>query len=418
MFLDRILDRAIRVGRLTVVDAHDRHHVFSGEEGPSVTVRLNSRFLHWRILLCPRLAIGEAYTDGTLTIEDGTVYDLLDLLGRNVERAGFPRLDRVLQRIDRLLKRFHQFNPAGRSRRNVSHHYDLSDTFYDLFLDPRRQYSCAYFRSPDDTLEAAQEQKLRHIAAKLRVSPGDSVLDIGSGWGGLAAYFADRLKAQVTGITLSEEQLKASKKLVASTGLTGRADFHLADYRTLEGTFDRIVSVGMFEHVGVGHFDTYFRVIKDRLADNGIALVHTIGRAEEPGATNPWIRKYIFPGGYIPALSEMVPSIERAGLRITDIEVLRLHYAETLRHWRENFHRNRDRVAALYDERFCRLWEFYLAGSEIAFRYMNCVVFQVQLAKRQDAAPLTRDYISEAERELEMEIANDNDAPREQEKAA
>jgi cyclopropane-fatty-acyl-phospholipid synthase len=397
MQVARLLNRLIRLGRLVVIDANGRTHVFAGSEGPSVTVRLHDKALHWRLFWQPELSAGEAYMAGTLTIEDGTVYDFLDLIGRNFEATGNQPLNLQTNWIDWMLRRLHQFNPARRARRNIAHHYDLSGALYDLFLDADRQYSCAYFRNPGDSLEAAQEQKKRHIGAKLLLEPGMTVLDIGSGWGGLGLYLADKAGAKVTGITLSTEQLGVSRHRADEAGLGEQAEYFLRDYRDQTGVFDRIVSVGMFEHVGIDHFDAFFATVRDRLADDGVALLHTIGRVEGPGVTDPWIRKYIFPGGYVPALSEVVSAIEKAGLWVTDVEVLRLHYAETLRHWRRRFSANRDKVQALYDERFCRMWEFYLAASEISFRYMKNTVFQIQIAKRQEAVPLTRDYLDRAE---------------------
>jgi cyclopropane-fatty-acyl-phospholipid synthase len=401
MLLARLLGPFIRVGRLTVIDAHGVTHLFGSEVAPAVTIRLHDATLHWRMALQPELCAGEAYTDGTLTVEGGaSVYDFLDLIGRNLAAAGRGALRGPFSGFKPLLWRVRQFNPAPRARRNVAHHYDLSDELYDLFLDRGRQYSCAYFAEPGDDLETAQARKKRHIAAKLLVEPGMRVLDIGCGWGGMALYLADRLGAEVTGITLSEEQLKAANARADRDGLAGRARFHLRDYRHETGTFDRIVSVGMFEHVGVTHYDAFFRTVRERLTRDGVALLHTIGRYNPPGSTNPWMRKYIFPGGYLPALSEIMAAVERSGLWVTDVEVLRLHYAETLRHWRERFLANRARALALYDERFCRMWEFYLAGAEISFRHRNCVVFQVQLAKRRDAVPPVRDYVAAAEQAL------------------
>ena len=288
----------------------------------------------------------------------------------------------------------------AQARRNVAHHYDLSAELYDLFLDADRQYSCAYFTDPAQDLETAQLRKKQHIAAKLLLKPGLRVLDIGCGWGGLGIYLAQQLGAEVTGITLSTEQLAIANARVAAAGLDDRAHFHLRDYRHETGSFDRIVSVGMFEHVGVNHYGEFFSTLRKCLADDGVALLHTIGRRDSPGSTNPWLQKYIFPGGYSPSLSELSAAIERSGLWISDIEVLRLHYADTLRHWRLRFEANRARVAALYDERFCRMWEFYLVTSEVSFRHLDNVVFQVQLAKRRDAVPQTRDYQFAAEARL------------------
>ena len=305
------------------------------------------------------------------------------------------------------MRRIMQFNPTHRARRNAAHHYDIDGAIYDLFLDRDRQYSCAYFTDGLMGLDEAQLAKKRHLAAKLALAPGQRVLDIGSGWGGLGIYLAKAMGADVTGVTLSREQLSVSNERAAREGVQRSARFELKDYRKLAGRFDRIVSVGMFEHVGVNHYTTYFRKIGQLLADDGVALIHTIGRSGPPTATHPFIAKHIFPGGYIPALSEMVPGIERSGLIIADIEVLRLHYAKTLRAWRERFLANWDKAAAIRDERFCRMWEYYLAGSEAAFRYQGLVVFQVQLVKRIDALPLTRDYIAYAEQQLRERDAID-----------
>jgi cyclopropane-fatty-acyl-phospholipid synthase len=293
-----------------------------------------------------------------------------------------------------LKRRIDQYNPAGRAEKNVAHHYDLNGRLYSLFLDRDRQYSCAYFRRGDETLEEAQLAKKRHIAAKLCLDRPDlRVLDIGSGWGGMALTLARDYGALVTGITLSREQLAAARERAALEGLEDRVNFELLDYRAVNQKFDRIVSVGMFEHVGVGYYQTFFDTVARNLTPDGIALLHAIGRSDGPGATNPWIDKYIFPGGYSPALSEVMPSVERSGLFATDIEILRLHYAETLRHWRWRFNANRDTIASIYDERFCRMFEFYLCGSELAFRRGGHMVFQIQLAARQDAVSLTRDYM-------------------------
>ncbi len=295
-------------------------------------------------------------------------------------------------------------NDANRSRRNVAHHYDLDGRLYALFLDSDRQYSCAYFDHPDATLEEAQLAKKRHIAAKLLVDPGQRVLDIGSGWGGLGLYLGQAAGAgYVRGITLSEEQLELSRKRAATAGVPERVRFELEDYRATTGTFDRIVSVGMFEHVGPASYDTYFSACHRLLEDDGVMLLHTIGRTGTPYPTNPWIERYIFPGGHLPILSEIMPAIERSGLIVTDVEILRLHYAMTLEKWRERFMANREEVKRLYDERFCRMWECYLAMSESAFRFQDAVVFQIQLAKRNDTVPLTRDYI--AEREAALKVA-------------
>jgi cyclopropane-fatty-acyl-phospholipid synthase len=316
-----------------------------------------------------------------------------------------PRWAKLQWWLRYLVRHTQQFNLRGRSRNNVARHYDLDGRLYSLFLDTDKQYSCAYFETPDASLEEAQLAKKRHLAAKLLVDPGDRVLDIGSGWGGLGLYLAEMTGADVTGVTLSTEQLQVSNARAAEKNLTQSAKFLLKDYRDIPGPFDRIVSVGMFEHVGIGGFDEYFQHVARLLKDDGVMLLHAIGRSGKPNATNPWIAKYIFPGGYIPSLSEVFASIERAGLYVTDTEILRLHYAETLKEWRRRFMANREEAKALYDERFCRMWEFYLAGSEISFRVDANMVFQIQLAKRQDVVPATRGYIGERDAKLRQREA-------------
>lgn len=399
MLLAGLLDRLIKRGCLLVVDHQGRSHRF-GDPGrePDVAITLRDSAVARRLFLNPYLALGEAYMDGALTIEKGSVYDLLDLLCSNLGTGEVSALGGFRRRLGLMFRFFQQFNPMTRAQRNVAHHYDLSDELYSLFLDQDRQYSCAYFETPDATLDEAQLAKKRHIAAKLLLKPGQKVLDIGSGWGGMGLYLAQAGAGNVTGVTLSKEQLAVSQRRAAEAGLDQKVQFRLQDYRLLTGKFDRIVSVGMFEHVGVPHYPKFFAKVRDLLTDDGVMLLHSIGRWDGPGTTNPWIRKYIFPGGYIPALSEVLPVIERNGLIVTDIEILRLHYAETLRHWRERFLAHWDKVAGIYDERFCRMWEFYLAGSEVSFRYNGMMVFQIQLAKSVDAVPLTRDYIGESER--------------------
>jgi cyclopropane-fatty-acyl-phospholipid synthase len=389
----------IQTGRLTIIDADGCRHVMGGSDSPSATIRLHDRSLHHRLALNPYLHIGEAYMEGTLTIEQGSLYDFVNVCAVNCDSAFAQPLTRMRDVVARVLRYLHQYNPVPRARANVAHHYDLSGRLYDLFLDSDRQYSCGYFTHRHNDLERAQLDKKRHIAAKLLLRPGHRILDIGSGWGGLALYLADACGCEVVGITLSEEQLKASRLRAERAGLADRVRFELRDYREQTGRFDRIVSVGMFEHVGLQHYPEFFTKIRELLTDDGIALLHSIGRMDGPGATNEWIRKYIFPGGYAPAISEVLPVVERLKLWVTDIEVLRLHYALTLRCWYERFQANRAEIARLYDERFCRMWEFYLAGSEMAFRSMGHMVFQMQIAKRQDAVPLTRDYVTDWERE-------------------
>jgi len=398
MLLAHLLRRLIQAGRLTVIDADGKTHGFGpGRDGPSVTIRLHDRALNIWLAVYPQLRLGEAYMDGTLTIEEGSLEDFLNLCCLNLSRKEPTLGSRVVAALAPIIRYVTQHNPIGRAQRNVAHHYDLSGTLYDLFLDRDRQYSCAYFASPNYTLEQAQEAKKRHLAAKLLLEPGCKVLDIGSGWGGLGLYLNRVADADVTGVTLSREQYDLSRRRAAEAGVDDRVRFHLRDYRQDEGRYDRIVSVGMFEHVGAKHYDEFFAKLRDLLTDDGIAVIHSIGRTDGPGLTNPWIRKYIFPGGYIPALSEVLPAVERSGLFVTDIEVLRLHYAETLKHWLRRFRANRDKVAALYDERFCRMWEFYLAASEAAFRYWDQMVFQIQISRKLDTVPLTRDYIGARE---------------------
>ena len=300
------------------------------------------------------------------------------------------------------MRRLQQINTAARARRNVRHHYDLSGELYRLFLDEDMQYSCAYFERPDMSLEDAQRAKKRHLAAKLNLKPGNTVLDIGSGWGGLGLYLARRFEADVVGVTLSTEQHAVSVERAQNEGLDSHVHFELRDYRDISERFDRVVSVGMFEHVGLNHYQTYFNKCARLMKPDGVMVLHTIGRSGEPAATTPFIRKYIFPGGYIPSMSDMLPAIEKSGLIVTDVEILRLHYAETLKHWRERFMANRQKAVEIYDERFARMWEFYLAGSEASFRYGDLVVFQMQLARRNDSLPLTRDYIGKCEKALAM----------------
>lgn len=398
--LQSILALVIKIGTLQVTTARGHSFMLGDGAGKRIAVRLTSRRAEWGILLDPELKLGEAYMDGTLVVEEGTIEDLLALAlsqGRSSEPTCWARPQWLVRY---LWRRLQQLNGRARSQKNVARHYDLDDRLYSLFLDADRQYSCGYFEQPHQSLDDAQLAKKRHIAAKLLIEPGFRVLDIGSGWGGLGLYLSETCGARVKGITLSREQLAVSRARAEEQGLGGKIDFELADYRDVTGTFDRIVSVGMFEHVGVGFYEAYLRKCAERLADDGVMLLHSIGRSDGPGITNPWIAKYIFPGGYIPALSEVLPAIERAGLLVTDIEILRLHYAETLKAWRERFLVHRGEIAGLYDERFNRMWEFYLAASEMAFREEAMMVFQIQMTKRQGVVPVTRDYIAQAEARL------------------
>jgi cyclopropane-fatty-acyl-phospholipid synthase len=366
---------------------------------PRIAIR-DSKAL-WALLRNPELAFGELYMDGRADVVRGSLDDVLALVSRNAIRNDAPAWLRMLFKTRIALRALQQRNNPQRARRNVAHHYDIGNDLYSLFLDEDRQYSCAYFEHHGQTLEEAQLAKKRHIAAKLAVEPGQSVLDIGCGWGGLGLYLAGVAAANVTGVTLSKEQIAAANQRALESGLSDRARFELQDYRQVRGQFDRIVSVGMFEHVGVNYYRQFFEKIASCLNDDGIALLHTIGRTDGPGATSPWVDKYIFPGGYIPGLSEILPHIERAGLMVLDIEVLRLHYAKTLQAWADRFEANRDKAKAMYDERFCRMWEFYLRGARYVFLYEHHVVWQIQLAKNVYALPnITRDYISARENEL------------------
>ncbi len=395
--LSLLLEHLITQGTLRVIDCAGKCHVFSGQEGPCITIRLHDRSLYWRLFFTPRLTVGEASMDGTLTIEDATIYDFLTLCGCNIARAKPHPLQAFYGDLNSVIRWISQFNPVGKSQRRIAHHYDLSERLYDLFLDSDKQYSCGYFPTGTESLEQAQEYKKHHIAAKLLLKPGLKILDIGSGWGGLALDLAGISGTDVTGITLSREQLQVARKRARESSLSDRLHFDLRDYRHQTGCFDRIVSVGMFEHVGIVHYHAFFESVHRLLADDGVTLLHSIGTMSGPNRTNPWMRKYIFPGGHFPALSEVTQAVEKAGFWITDIEILRLHYAETLRAWRQRFQAKRHEIEQLYDERFCRMWEFYLAISEMAFREKDLMVFQMQLSKSRDAVPLTRDYITQWE---------------------
>jgi cyclopropane-fatty-acyl-phospholipid synthase len=394
-----VLRPYIRRGNFSLTTSGGRTFTLGDGTGKPIAVRFTSRAAEWGLLLDPELKFGEAYMDGTLVVEEGTIADILALaLGQNTDDGG--RWSRILWLLRYVWRRCQQLNVRQRARRNAAHHYDLDGRLYSLFLDADRQYSCAYFETLDQSLDDAQLAKKRHLAAKLLVSPGQRVLDIGCGWGGLALYLAEYTGARVTGITLSKEQHALAQQRAAEKNLSHSVEFQLEDYRDVDGKFDRIVSVGMFEHVGVNFYEAFFRRCADLMTDDGVFLLHAIGRSQSPGITNPWIAKYIFPGGYIPALSEVMPCIERAGLLVTDIEILRIHYAETLRAWRERFLAHREDVERLYDPRFVRMWEFYLASSEMAFREQAMMVFQIQLTKRQGIVPMTRDYIMHEEARL------------------
>jgi cyclopropane-fatty-acyl-phospholipid synthase len=396
--LQILLGHFIRRGNFRVTTSRGTTFTCGDGSGNPVAIRFATRAAEWAILRDPELTFGETYMDGSLIVEEGTIADVLKLvLGQQVEA---PRWSRLQWMWRYLRRRWQQFNPRRRSRQNVAHHYDLDGRLYSLFLDADRQYSCAYFEHPDQSLDDAQLAKRRHLAAKLLLKKGKTLLDIGCGWGGLGLYCAELTGASVTGVTLSQEQFAIANSRAAEKNLADKAQFRLQDYRDIGEKFDRIVSVGMFEHVGVGHYQTFFDKCAEMLKDDGVMVLHSIGRSEGPGVTNPWIAKYIFPGGYIPAVSEVMETIERSGLLICDLEILRLHYAETLKAWRERFLAHRDEVERIYDQRFVRMWEFYLASSEMAFREQNMMVMQYQLTKRQGVVPMTRDYIGREENRL------------------
>jgi len=398
-FLDSIFRKLIRRGSLRVRWPDGSISLYQGAAGPSAAMALMDGAAGWGLVLNPALAVGECYMKGSLLPEEGSIYEVLDVLMLNAQKDSPHPVMEAREWWRKFSRRLAQYNPAPVARRNVAHHYDLNGRLYSLFLDRDRQYSCAYFPTGNETLEEAQVAKKRHIAGKLKLDrPGLSVLDIGSGWGGLALTLARDYGAVVTGVTLSEEQLAESRARARAEGLDGQVRFELRDYRDINDRFDRVVSVGMFEHVGIVHYDEFFAQVRRCLAPDGVALVHTIGRLHGPGATNAWITKYIFPGGYSPALSEIVPAVENSGLFTTDVEVLRLHYGETIRHWRRRFAANRDVISSLYDERFCRMFEFYLAGSELSFRHAGHVNFQIQLTTDIATLPITRDYMAAAER--------------------
>jgi cyclopropane-fatty-acyl-phospholipid synthase len=399
-FLSFFLTKLIRRGHLEVETCDGVVQVFGDRTGPRIAIRFADRAAERELTLDPELALGELYMDGRIELKHGDLYDLLALGAGNLGAGAGVGWVALINEARVALRRFHQRNDRERARRNIARHYDLDQRLYRIFLDADWQYSCAYFERDGQTLDEAQLAKKRHLAAKLLIDERHSALDIGCGFGGMALYLAQIAGARATGVTLSQEQLAVAAKRAADSGLAERAVFRLQDYRDVAGQYDRIASVGMFEHVGAARYDEYFAHVRRLLKDDGVMVLHAIGRSDRPGATNPWIQKYIFPGGYIPSLSEVMAAIERSGLYVTDTEILRLHYADTLKAWRERFLARREEVKALYDERFCRMWEFYLAGSEVSFRVYGHMVFQIQIAKRQDVVPRTRDYIGEREAQL------------------
>jgi cyclopropane-fatty-acyl-phospholipid synthase len=399
--LSNLLTKFIRKGTLRFYDAGGNLHVFGGKEpGPAATARLHDASLEKKLFINPELYAAEAYMDGKLTLEEGSgVHDFLMLFSVNRQALYTYGSQKLMRKVWRGLRRWHQANPIGEAAKKARYHYDISTDVYRLFLDEDMQYSCAYFRDPEhDTLEQAQRNKLVHATTKLNLKPGMTVAEIGSGWGGFAIHLARETGAHVTAINVSPEQLKVSRQRAEAAGVADRVDFSELDYRNLTGKFDRVVSVGMMEHVGIGHYDEYFWTVRDLLKDDGYAFIHCIGRMSVPGTTGPFIRKYIFPGGYVPSLSEVFAATERNGLWVCDNEVLRLHYYYTVQHWRKRFAANREAAGRIIDERICRMWEWYLSAVELEFLHGSHMVFQLLLAKARDAVPITRDFMFDAER--------------------
>lgn len=403
-----LLGKAIRNGRLTVTDAKGGVHEFGGEvPGPEAAIRFTNPSAEWKILLNPELNAAEAYMDGHLVVDDGSIHDLIRVFYANKRHFDLTPSQIFWRNLSRKIRRFQQNNALSRSRANVKAHYDIGEDLYRLFLDRDMQYSCAYFADGSETIDQAQTLKKRHIAAKLNLKDGQRLLDIGCGWGGLGLYLAHVADIEVVGVTLSERQLAVARRRAEILGVSDRVKFELIDYREVTETFDRVVSVGMLEHVGAPFLPAYFLTVRDRLAADGLAMIHSISSKAPPGVTGPFLRKYIFPGGYSPSLSETVEAIEPTGLWLLDCEILRCHYGYTLRHWRERFAQNRDKAAEIMDERFCRMWELYLSIAEAVFLQGSSHVFQLQLGRERDVVPITRTYIEAeesriAEREAEF----------------
>ena len=394
MNLTRFLENLIKEDGFVLIDANTKEYIIGKPNKINpIKIRLLDKSLHYKLLFLPELYFGEAYADGSLVIENGTLTEFLDIAMKNIGRSEINSFSKIIKKIKGTYRYFTNFNLAYKSKKNVAHHYDISEKLYDLFLDKNRQYSCAYFKKNTDSLETAQNNKIDHIIKKLNLKPNQKVLDIGSGWGTLAIEIAKKSQCEVLGITLSENQLEYSNKKVKELNLENQVSYKLMDYRELDEKFDKIVSVGMFEHVGRKFYNTYFKKVSNLLKKDGIALIHTIGSIDSPRDPHPWISKYIFPGGYTPSLSEIVPSIEKSGLIISDVEVLRMHYSHTLRNWKERFLGKKEEVLEMFDEKFFRMWEFYLTGCEMAFKWGDQVVFQFQLSKELTSVPNTRDYI-------------------------
>ena len=394
MQLARFLNKLFKKDGFFLIDANSKKYIIGSPENKNpIILKVLDKKLHYKLLFRPDLYFGEAYSEGNIIIENGTLSDFLDLALMNIGRGELNFFSQFINKLSGSYRYLTNFNFIKKSKMNVAHHYDLSDDLYDLFLDPKRQYSCGYFRNENDSLETAQNNKIQHIIKKLNIKQNQKVLDIGCGWGSLAIDIAKSTHCEVTGITLSKNQFDYCKKKAKELNLENQVTFKLIDYRELNEKFDRIVSVGMFEHVGRKFYKKFFKKVENLLNDNGISLIHTIGSVNPPRDPHPWITKYIFPGGYTPSLSEVTTPIEKAGLIVSDIEVLKLHYSHTLRHWKENCIKNKAKIIEMFDERFFRMWEFYLAGCEIAFKWGDQVVYQFQLTKNYTSTPTTRDYI-------------------------
>jgi len=394
MQLARFLNKIFKKGGFILIDANDNQYIIGTPMSDRpIKVKILDKQLHYKLLFHPDLYLGEAYTDGKIIIENGTLTDFLNLALMNIGRSEFNIISYLINKFRGSYRYLTNFNFIKKSKMNVSHHYDISDDLYDLFLDPKRQYSCAYFKNENDSLETAQNNKIQHIIKKLNIKPNQKILDIGCGWGSLAIDIAKSAQCEVTGITLSENQFKYCTQKTKELNLENQLTFKLMDYRELKEKYDRIVSVGMFEHVGRKFYNKFFKQIDNLLDKDGVSLIHTIGSVNPPRDPHPWITKYIFPGGYTPSLSEVTTPIEKAGLIVSDIEVLRLHYSHTLRHWKENCIKNKEKIINMFDEKFFRMWEFYLTGCEMAFKWGDQVVYQFQLTKNYTSTPVTRDYI-------------------------
>ncbi len=397
MHLARFLNRLFKKDGFILIDANlNKYIIGSPKSEKPITLKLLNKRLHYKLLFRPDLYFGEAYSDGEIEIENGTLTDFLNLSLKNIGRGELNFFSQILNKLSGSYRYLTNFNFIKKSKMNVSHHYDISDELYDLFLDPKKQYSCAYFKNESDDLETAQNNKIKHIIKKLNIKPNQKVLDIGCGWGSLALDIAKSAQCEVTGITLSQNQFNYCIRKAKEMNLENQVTFKLVDYRELNEKFDRIVSVGMFEHVGRKFYKKFFKQIDKLLTEDGVSLIHTIGSVNPPRDPHPWITKYIFPGGYTPSLSEVTTPIEKAGLIVADVEVLRMHYSHTLRHWKENCLKNKDKIIKMFDERFFRMWEFYLTGCEVAFKWGDQVVYQFQLTKNYTSTPNTRDYIYQA----------------------